>query len=268
MRERGRRPLVLGYHAVSSIWQTQLAVSETILRAQLEYLDTRGYVGLRLSDAEQRRRDGSLPRRSLVVTFDDGYASTMRAAPILASFGFPGTVFLVTDFVESGRPLSWPGIDELHRPGEENELLPLSWAAAAELAAAGWEIGSHTMSHPLLTQVDDNRLQRELDGSRELIERRLGSCTSLAYPYGVADERVAAATEQAGYEVACMLTFAHFVDERFRRPRIGMASEDTHLRLAVQVSGLGQALRRSVIVRTARRLRRRRPWLPDSGFSG
>ena len=268
MRESGRRPLILGYHAVSSTWQTQLAVSETILRAQLEYLSARGFVGLRLSDAEQQRRDGSLPRLSLVVTFDDGYASTMRAAPILASFGFPGTVFLVTDFVESGRPLSWPGIDEIHRSGDENELRPLTWAEAGELAAAGWEIGSHTMSHPLLTQVDDDPLWRELEGSRELIERRFGSCTSLAYPYGVADERVAAAAEHAGYKVACMLTFAHFVDERFRRPRVGLASEDTRLRLAVQVSGFGQALRRSVVIRTARRLRRRRPWLPNSGSSG
>lgn len=267
MRESGRRPLVLGYHAVSQTWQTQLAIPETVLRSQLEYLSTRGYVGLRLSDAERRRREGSLPRRSLVVTFDDGYASTMKAAPILARFGFPGTVFLVTDFVDSGRPLSWSGIEELRRPGDDHELVPLTWADAEELAAAGWEIGSHTVSHPLLTQVDDDRLLLELEGSRGTIERRLGSCTSLAYPYGLADERVAAAAERAGYEVAVMLTFAHVVDERLRRPRVGLASVDTGLRLAVQVSGFGQGLRRSVMVRTARRLRRRRSWLPGSGSS-
>jgi peptidoglycan/xylan/chitin deacetylase (PgdA/CDA1 family) len=124
------------------------------------------------------------------------------------------------------------------------------------------------MSHPLLSTVDDHRLLEELEGSREIIERRVGSCTSLAYPYGLADERVAAAAERVGYEVACMLTFAHFVDERFRRPRVGLATGDTRLRLAVQVSGFGQALRRSILARSARRLRRRRGWLPDGGVTG
>jgi peptidoglycan/xylan/chitin deacetylase (PgdA/CDA1 family) len=256
---------VLAYHAVSSTWQTQLAVSDAVLRAQLRHLSDRGYVGLTLSDAERRRCAGTLPRRSLVVTFDDGYASTMRAAPILASFGYPGTVFVVTDFVDSGRSLSWPGIDDLEREEGEPELASMSWADAAELTAAGWEIGSHTMTHPLLTLVDGEGLRDELEGSRKTIEGHLGACTSLAYPYGIADERVAKAAEEAGYEVACMLTFAHFVDEPFRRPRIGLAAQDTRLRLSVQVSGIGQAARRSALARVARRLRRRRRWLPESG---
>jgi hypothetical protein len=90
----------------------------------------------------------------------------------------------------------------------------------------------------------------------------------VAYPFGVADERVAAAAAAAGYEVGCMLTFAHFVDEPFRRPRIGLTTKDARLRLAIQVSGFGQAIRRSVIARTARRLRPRRPWLSHSGLPG
>jgi peptidoglycan/xylan/chitin deacetylase (PgdA/CDA1 family) len=267
-RDRAPRPLVLAYHAVSSTWQTPLAVPEATLRAQLEHLRDQGYVGLRLSDAERHRRNGTLPSRSLVVTFDDGYASTLRAAPILASLGFPGTVFLVTNFVDTGSPLSWPGMSELWRDKAAEELHVMSWDHAAELKTAGWEVGSHTKSHPLLTQVDDDRLRRELEESREEIERRLGSCTSVAYPFGVADERVAAAAAAAGYEVGCMLTFAHFVDEPFRRPRIGLTTKDARLRLAIQVSGFGQAIRRSVIARTARRLRPRRPWLSHSGLPG
>jgi peptidoglycan/xylan/chitin deacetylase (PgdA/CDA1 family) len=257
------RPLVLGYHAVSSTWANSLAVSVEALALQLEYLSKRGYLGLTLTDAERRRRAGSLPRKSVVVTFDDGYASTERAAPVLASFGFPGTVFLVTDFVESRELLSWPGIEDLHSSESEAELRPLSWEGVERLAGAGWEIGSHTMSHPLLTRVEDDRLRRELEGSREVIVRRLGSCSSIAYPYGLADEHVADAARRAGYDVAVMLTFAHFVDEPLRRPRVGMTSEDTRLRLAAQVSGAGQAFRRSVIARSARALRRRRTWLPE-----
>ena len=254
---------MLGYHAVSSTWTAQLAVSEAVLTSQLEYLRNRGYVGLTFSEAESRRRAGTLARRSLVVTFDDGYASTLRAAPILRTFGFPGTVFVVTNFLDSGAPLSWAGIDAFGGSEVREELRPLTWDEVDRLSASGWEIGSHTASHPLLTQVDDERLRSELERSRAAIVHRLGSCSSLAYPYGVADERVAAAARRAGYDAACMLTFAHFVDEPFRRPRVGLASNDTRLRLAAQVSGIGQAARRSWFARTARALRRRRSWLPS-----
>jgi peptidoglycan/xylan/chitin deacetylase (PgdA/CDA1 family) len=263
-RNAGRRPVVLGYHAVSSTWRTPLAVSEAALRSQLGYLRKRGYVGLTFLDAERRRREGTLPPRSVVVTFDDGYASTLRATPILAELGFPGSVYLVTSFVESGEPLSWRGIDHLLRPDTIDELRPLTWEDAKALVAQGWEVGSHTVTHSLLTRLDDRRLRMELEESRTAIERRVGPCVSLSYPYGLADERVAATARQAGYEAACMLTFAHFVDEPLRRPRIGMGSADTRIRLAVQVSRFGQATRRSAAARLARGLHRRRRWLPDA----
>ena len=262
-RHDGTRPLVLAYHAVSSSWPASLAVAEDRLRAQLAYLKKRGYIGLTISEAEHARKDGTLPALSVVVTFDDGYASTLRAAPILDELQFPGTVFVVTGFVESGETLAWAGIAEWQRPETIEELQPLSWDDAESLLARGWEVGSHTASHPLLTRVDDHRLHDELVRSRAAIQDRLGGCTSLAYPYGQADERVAAAARAAGYEVACMLTFAHIADEPMRRPRVGLGARDHGVRLAAQVSGLGQAARRSGAARLARRLHFRRTWLPS-----
>jgi peptidoglycan/xylan/chitin deacetylase (PgdA/CDA1 family) len=249
---------------VSSSWESELAVSEDDLRTQLAYLKRRGYVGLTMSDAERRRNDGTLPGRSVVVTFDDGYASTLRAVPILDELGFPGTVFVVTSFVESGKPLSWEGIDGWHHPSTIEELRPLAWSDAEVLLARGWEVGSHTMTHPLLTDVDDQRLRNELAQSRTAIESRLGSCTSLAYPYGIADARTAEAARQAGYGVACMLTFAQFVDEPFRRQRIGMGAHPTRIGLALRLSRFGLAARRSRAARVARAARRRRDWLPNA----
>jgi peptidoglycan/xylan/chitin deacetylase (PgdA/CDA1 family) len=258
------RPLVLCYHAVSSTWRSQLAISERLLERQLRLIAARGYVGLTLSEAERRRADGSLPDRSVVVTFDDGFASTLRALPILAEVGFPGTVFPVTGFVGSGATLSWPGIEHEFTRETEAELRPLRWPELETLQEVGWEVGSHTVGHPLLTAVDDARLETELQVSRVEIVERLGCCDSVSYPYGRADERVAAAAARAGYTVACTLAMVHLEDEPLRRPRVNLATVDTGLRLRLQVAPRIQSLRRSRAARLARTLHRNRSWLPEA----
>ena len=88
--------------------------------------------------------------------------------------------------------MSWPGIDHWAGGPHEHELEPMSWEELGRLAAAGWEVGSHTRSHPLLTQVaDDDSLAGELAQSKAVIESRLDRpCESIAYPYGDHDDRV------------------------------------------------------------------------------
>jgi peptidoglycan/xylan/chitin deacetylase (PgdA/CDA1 family) len=244
-----RLPLILCYHAVSSVWPTELAVAETQLAAQLAALRRRGYVGLTFAESERARLAGRLPRRTAVVTFDDGFASTSRARAALEEAGFPGTVFVVTDFVESGDALSF--IPNGSGPEAADELKPLGWSELAELRELGWEVGSHTVTHPRLPDIGAAELQRELELSREAIERRLGSCETLAYPYGAADERVAAAAAEAGYLAACTLTGAHRIDERFRRSRVGIYRQDAGLRTRVKLSTVGQALRRTRLAELA-----------------
>ena len=256
-----RLPLILCYHAVSSVWRTELAVAETQLAGQLAALRRRGYVGLTFAESERARLAGRLPKRTVVVTFDDGFASTSRARPALEEAGFPGTVFVVTDFVESGDALSFvPSGSDAEATDElaTDELAPLGWSELAELRELGWEVGSHTVTHPRLPDIDSPELQRELELSRETIERRLGICETLAYPYGAADERVAAAAAEAGYLAACTLTGADRVDERFRRSRVGMYRNDAGLRARAKLSPVGQALRRTGLAELAE-IRRRRP---------
>lgn len=257
------RPLILAYHAVSSTWDSPLAVTEEALAGHAAYLRARGYRGLTLAESERMRSSRTLPARSVVFTFDDGYRSTLRAADILQAYGYSGTVFAVTSFADSGAPLSWSGIEDEMMPETATNLEPLSWDELAALRARGWEVGSHTVTHALLTGVDDDRLAAELGDARRVIADRLGTCDTIAYPYGIADARIAAAAGRAGYAAACTLTGAHVADERYLRPRVGMRSADAGLRLRAKVSPLGVALRRSVAARTVRRMRRRRDWLPS-----
>jgi peptidoglycan/xylan/chitin deacetylase (PgdA/CDA1 family) len=91
---------------------------------------------------------------------------------------------------ESARP-PWDGL--------------MSWDQLRALARDGHEVGSHSLSHPILTLVDDAQLEREVAGSRLRLEAELQRpCESFCYPNGDCDERVAAAVRQAGYRRAVL----------------------------------------------------------------
>ncbi len=180
-----------------------------------------------------------------MVTFDDGYTSTLLAKPLLDSLGWPATVFAVSGFVESGRALQWPGIEEWAGGPHHAELAPLRWDALAGLRDAGWEIGSHTVSHPRLPELDDAQLEAELSLSRNAIADHLGECETIAYPYGAADRRVARASAAAGYLAACTLPIALRTDEPQLRPRVGLYSNDVGRRLWLKTARPALALRRS-----------------------
>jgi peptidoglycan/xylan/chitin deacetylase (PgdA/CDA1 family) len=249
---------------VSSTWKSPLVVPEEVLADHIGRLRRRGYLGFTFSEAEQHRRSGTLPRRSVVVTFDDGLASTLRAKPILDDAGFPATVFVVTRFAETEATLAWPGIDHLGAGKGEAELRPLGWSALEVLVAAGWEVGSHTCTHPVLTQLDDAALREELSVSRTAIEQRLGSCRTIAYPYGLADERVARAACDGGYSSGCTLTPSLRLDRPYLRPRIGLAPQDVGLRGRLKLSPAVVRLRRTRLAQVLEPLRLRGERLPPA----
>jgi len=217
---------------------------EESLERQLRNLHRRGYEGLTVAEAERRLRSGALSRRTVVVTFDDAYESTLRARPLLDELGYPATVFVVTSFASSGALLRWPGVEQWADGPHAGELRPLSWTELHRLHDAGWEIGSHTVTHPRLPDVDDATLAAELEGSRAAIAERVGVCNTIAYPYGLADDRVAAAARRAGYASGLTLTSAHRRDEPLLRPRTGLYPTD-RWRERIKMSPWFGAVRRS-----------------------
>ena len=93
------------------------------------------------------------------------------------------------------------------------EFGPVTWAQARELDAAGVEIGSHTVSHPILTTTDDDELRRELRDSRARLGAELGREVELfCYPNGAFDERVRREAAGAGY--LCAVTTEPGLNER------------------------------------------------------
>ena len=260
-------PVILAYHAVSTTWRSPLAVSEDALREQLGWFRRRGYTGLTFTECERRRRDGSLPHRALVVTFDDGFRSVLRAQPACEELGFPATVFVVTSFVDDGRHLDWPGLEHVGI-GSADDRASLTWEELARLQEQGWEVGSHTVSHRLLPDLEDDELAEELRDSREAIVQRLGRCDTVCYPYGLADRRVAAAAASAGYAAGVTLTRAHPVDEPLRRPRVNMEESDRGLRLRLLLSRGATVLRRSSLLDRLEARGGRSPWIPQGPEHG
>ena len=117
--------------------------------------------------------------RTVAITFDDAYRSVIELAfPILSRAGFTATVFAPTSFVGTEEPMAWPGIDHWRDTEHAAELTPMSWEELGRLAEAGWEVGSHTRSHPRLPEIDDAALDVELRSSREEVARHLGPCVS------------------------------------------------------------------------------------------
>jgi peptidoglycan/xylan/chitin deacetylase (PgdA/CDA1 family) len=232
---------VLCYHAISHTWPAALAVSPYMFRQQLETLLRRGYSGVTFTDMVH----GEAPPRAFAVTFDDAYRSVMRnARPVLDDLGVPATVFAPTSMVGKPGPMVWDGIDHWLGTAYEPELTCMSWAELRELRGAGWEIASHTKSHPRLTELEDDELGTELVESREVCERELGlSSVTLAYPYGIHDARVRSAARDAGYAAAAADRPGPV--RQFQWPRINLHPVDDPLRFRLKVSPAVRILRDS-----------------------
>ena len=185
MRLAGRSPaprfVVLCYHEVPEEARARFA-------RQMEAL-SRGTTVLRAAHT------GPLPDRGsfVAITFDDAFRSVRtNALPELLSRGFPATIFVPVDFL--GREPGWDmkmRIDEQVMTCDELRSLP-------ELI----ELGSHTLSHPHLTEIDVARLRDEVAASRHKLTELIGSQVSLlAFPYGEYDDRVVGTCWKAGYEL-------------------------------------------------------------------
>ena len=184
------RPVpILMYHVIGAPAPgapfPELYVAPKVFAGQVAWLAAHGYTAVTLGAVYRNWRYGDrLPRRPIVLSFDDGYAGDYTyALPKLRARHWPGVLNLEV------RKETYPG-----------GLAP--WKIRA-LIAAGWEIDAHTLTHPDLTAVDDARLRQEVAGSRASIRRRFHVPVDFfCYPAGRYDARVIAAVQAAGFLAA------------------------------------------------------------------
>jgi peptidoglycan/xylan/chitin deacetylase (PgdA/CDA1 family) len=187
---------ILMYHQVTPRPHPALrkyAVTPRAFGAQMKWLTLAGYVPITFDRLlAHRSGDCPLPPRPIVITFDDGFQDCVEhAVPILHARGFTAMFYLVAGLV--GKTSRWL----LQERGVELPLM--DWSAARSLEAAGFQFGSHTMSHPRLVDLSSGDCCEELLQSRQLLEDHLGhEVRHLAYPFGSFDEKVRALVAETG----------------------------------------------------------------------
>lgn len=163
-----------------------LWVSKEDFNGQMQWLKDNGYTGITMAQLFKYWDEGfKLPDKPVVISFDDGYPSHDKVArPTLAKLGWPGVLFLKLGNV--GSPETG-----------------LTKKMVKNLVAAGWEIGSHTITHADLTSLDGSQLESELVDSRQQIAEMFDvEVDHFCYPAGRYNDKVAVAVEDAGYTSA------------------------------------------------------------------
>ena len=184
--------LVLNYHRIVHSDEyvdplyAKFTLDVSVFQQQLELIHQLGIPVIDLANLEETV---SLPSFCIGITFDDGHFSDLKiAAPMLEKNNFPATFF--------------PVINQI---GTENFM---TWEDLTTLLKMGFTIGSHSVSHPHLTQLNQTEQQQEIIESRRILEEKLGVPIQLfSIPYGESDATIIQTIRSAGYTGAFSTVF-------------------------------------------------------------
>lgn len=177
---------VIMYHSIAYEEGNPARLPVENFKAQMQYLKDNNYTTLTLDELYKYYTENySIPEKSVVLTFDDGYDDNYTSAyPILKQFGFKATIFLISDFIDK-------------RPGYLNS------AQVKELNENGISIECHTVDHPYLAQLTVDKQKTQLANSKQFIEKLLNKQVKyIAYPYGNYNQDTTSLASQLGYTLA------------------------------------------------------------------
>jgi len=207
---------ILTYHKIGSHFEFGVStIRPGVFRRQIRALAD---LGLRSVPATEAVSKPAVDVFSL--TFDDGYACAYEvAAPVMLEVGFRGTIFPVVGAIG--------GTNRWDVRLSFRSIRHLGWAELLELSEAGFEVGSHGMTHCDLTRLDRDRLRWELCTSKAMLEDRLGRrVEAIAYPFGKCSDLVIREAIDAGYRFGFLSTYGASSDAMCQG-RLSVYSIDT-----------------------------------------
>ncbi len=194
---RKRRSLILAYHGIADssarVDPEFLQVSPAAFRSQLDILVRAGFEVVTVADFARRAAGAAPPPGLVALSFDDGMDDNHSVLlPILQEYSLPATVYVSTGLIGKPNPWMEPGTSRMM---VEDEL--------RDLAAAGIELGAHTVTHPNLEELDYESCLQEMVGSRDALAGIAGEpVRTFAYPYCKYADAAVRAARDAGFEAA------------------------------------------------------------------
>lgn len=187
---------ILTYHSLDKSGSV-LSIAPDLFARQMQALADASIQVVSLDRVRDTLRQGTVIEPLVAITFDDGFQNIRKyGLPILERHGFPATVFLVAEYCE--RDNGWPS-----QPPVVRRRSLLRWSEVKEMCAARITFGSHTLTHPDLTDLPRASAAEEIISSKKRIEDTIGrSVEFFAYPYGAYNEQVKTLVKQH-YSLAC-----------------------------------------------------------------
>jgi len=192
---------ILGYHSIDDSGSS-ISIAPSQFGKQMNFLYKNEYKTITLKDyLDSIMMNQPTPRKSIVLTFDDGYKNNYDIAfPILRVFGFTATIFLVTGFM--GKTDSW----EKDKGIADFPLL--SWNEVLEMKKYGIDFQPHSHSHLLLTNLTGDEIKAEVVRSKKEIESRLNKKAEVfCYPYGKYGDKVIKILKDLGFKAGVTTRF-------------------------------------------------------------
>jgi len=207
-------------------------VSTAQLRKQLILLEHWGYTPITLRDyLLYEKGEINLPKKPIILTFDDGYADVFQNAyPVIKEFGWNAVAFVLGD--KNLKSNTWD--KELSK----GSSMLMNEEQMMELYDAGFEIGSHSMSHARLSTLPVQSAWFEIIRSKEKLQSILKSeVTSFSYPFGSLNDTIKEMVKRAGYKIACGVFSGppKFGEDRFDIRRITISGSTNTLAYALKI---------------------------------
>lgn len=234
------RAVVLAYHAIADLGHdpvlSRYGVPAARFAAQLDALASQGWTFVDLNAVlGALAGERPLPRRALLVTFDDGYADFLSAAcPLLRERRIPAVLFAVAD--RMGGTNTW----DREIGASALELLDADGLRA--VGTRGVEVGSHGASHRSLAGLAPAELATEVEGSAARLEAlKLPRPRAFSYPYGEWTPEAATAVRDARYQAAFTVSpgVVQRSADRYTLPRIQVCGDDTPGKLRLKLATAG-----------------------------
>lgn len=229
------------YHETTS--RNDMTISAAAFRSQLQALKDSNIPVIPLSDViEWKKGKKNIPDEAVVITMDDGWQGVYQVAfPILKEFGYPFTLYLYKNYLNSGgRTLN---LDQVR-----------------EMMANGAELGSHSVSHHALASKkgrseEQHRawVKMELEESKRFLEATFGvSMRSFAYPYGSKSDEIAKMTLEAGYDIAVTVNpqkVTWDTDNSVLPRFVALGDTLTNFKIATSFRGMGSSIADSKVLK-------------------